>query len=660
MEPPGTSPLPGAITGSVKHSALPRTGIPWDDPPRSQGIQTVSGRHTMSALFLALAGCTLAPAAPKLESVSPDWAYNGESTDITLNGEHFFPSVVVDGSGDGGRIEGSFEVWLEGPEQVDLEGVQHEDYESVGAEVPEGVTPGLYDIHLRVPYGLESKLEGAFTVTDTRADHLMLETETVAYGVGAYAAVTVRLQDPADQAVTQSMAIAVHASSASGAQSVTFWPDSLDAQEATSDGIQGNLGLDGTGTFLVTSGEPDDISLEVLPVDPESVVDGDTLLLSWDAGDVEAVDVDLPASDFVVPAGEPFDVEIVLRDGSGAVITDEPADLFVRDECQGWVDPDVSIVGQGTLSVTLTSACEENRIHAWAYGADWTSEPFRVSPAPLSIYDVQLAATSVEAGTNVGILVEAQDDYGNVVTDADGILELRDDLGGLDPDLGFGEQSCSPFFSGLALCTVALWYAAPEVRVTASDETGISGTSDPIAVLSGPAITLTIGVDGTTVTAGEEFEVEVRALDAYGNSVEFDPGGTDPVVFSDESDSLACVWAGAAESSQLFTCSITVAMSSDPISASVLGLSAEAPDPMTIENGALAQVDVDPTGSTFIAGSAFTLDLQGYDAYGNDYVVQTDPRITLRDSAGFITPASATLGLTGSAQVSVKIGRAHV
>jgi hypothetical protein len=626
-------------------------------PPRA--LRTAIALAGLGLFAGGLAGCTLAPTAPSLDAVEPAWGYNGEATDVEISGNSLFPAVVVSGwEGDDGRVEGTFQAWLVGNEDVPLSGVESLSYERLRAEVPSGISPGVYDVKVEVPSGLTTTLPDAFTVTDTRADHLALSVATAAYIVGDYAPVTIRVEDPADQAVAQAMEVEVTATSPSGADGVSFYETGLGEQIPSEEGIgvRGWLGNDGTGTFLVTSSHSDDVTLQVVPVADDGVVRGGELYLSWDPGPVDHVDVVLPRADFRTQAGDTFAVTLRLRDELGNLLTSQPADLLLRDECGDWIAADVSIVGEGTVDATLTGACASDVIHAYAFGTEWESEPFEVLPGEMSAYALQAAPNTVVAGIDpLVVLVEAVDAWGNVIHDHVADLRLYDDVGGLDPDRSIGTQSCPGFSEGVQVCTAKLWASSPAAVVRGDDGAGHVGYSGAIEVLPGAPDSVIVSTPATRVEAGEEFEVTVRVVDALGNTVSFDPGGTDPVAFVDDSGTIACTWSGPEEGAQAFTCTIEGAEDDAHVGAAVLGLSAEVPDPVQVTNAALADVEVDPQAATFTAGTAFTLELRGFDTYGNPYVVQSDPVLDLTDGSGSFTPTTALLGTTGTVQVSATV-----
>lgn len=632
-------------------------------PPPTPISAGTTPRIALRALLVAAlaAGCTLDPPPPDLAAVSPAWGYNGETTEIAVAGENFFPTVVVGEAADGGgRIEGTFQAWLEdtaGSHAV--EEVRHLGYDRLAGEVPAGIEPGVYDLRVRVPSGLEATLPGAFTVTDTRADHLDLYVSDASYVVGSYAAVTITLQDPAERAVPQAMEVEVRATPASDASSVAdvvFYADGLDGQVPLESGVgvRGRLEEGGTGVVLLTSESRTDVRLEVLPVD-DAVVRGDEQVLSWEAGPVNRVELVLPRSPFRTVAGSSFDLTIRLLDAFDNLLEDEPAALLLWDDCGNEITPFVEIVGEGTVPVTLTAACELDTISAFAYETVWTTDTFEVLPGPIDGYAVTAAPPTIVAGEDALVFVEAVDAYGNLIPDHDADLHLRDDRGGLDPDLAVGEQLCPGFSAGAQVCTATPWTAAAEVVLRAEDEVGRWGAAAPIQVVPADAASVQVLLGPGPVAAGEEFEVVVRVNDRFGNAVSYDPGGSDPVVFSDDTGTIACRWVGATGGGQGFACAIEGATDDAAIEATVLGLSGAAPDVLEVTNGPLALVELEPQGTGFMAGAAFSLDLRAYDAYGNAYVVQADPVVELTDTAGTMTPDTATLDADGTATVSATV-----
>lgn len=619
----------------------------------------LGGRVPSAAVAaLIVAGCTLSPTPPGLTGVDPAWGYNGETTGIEIAGAHFFPTVIVsEANAAGGRIEGTFQAWLvDADTSVRLEGVQHLAYDMLEADVPPGIEPGVYDLRVQVPTGLVAVLPAAFTVTDTRADHLQLTLPNgVAYEVGDQAQLEIALVDPADRPVAQALEVEVVATPSGGntVAELEFAKDLLADQTAFTTeegwpGIRGRLGENGTGVVLVGSDAETDVKLVVEPV-ADGVVRGAEQAVGWDPGPIYQVVVELPEEGFETVAGVPFDVVLRLEDEYGNTLTGESADVWLLDGCDPAFEQDVQVIGEETVTVTLTAACDADTLTARYGGKRFESDAFTVHPGPLDGYDTQLFQDSVVAGDLFPLVVNAVDAYGNLVTTHANDITLSDDAGGLDLDRGVGYQLCTPFSAGASACSVRLWKAAPEVVVTVEDGDGKSGDAAPIEVVPAMPSVVSVVVGASIVEAGEDFDVSVRVLDAYGNSVSFDPAGTDPVLFTDDSGTIACRWIGALSGAQRFLCTITGAVPDANLRVRVLTLSGAAVDPLQVTNGPLAFVQVDPQGASFTVGQAYTLELQGFDAYGNPYIVQDDPRVDLAVSVGSMAPSTAMLDHSGEA-----------
>jgi hypothetical protein len=607
-----------------------------------------------------LAGCTLSPAAPSIDSVSPTWGYNGEPTEIEIAGAHFFPTVIVGdvmaSDDDGGRIEGTFLAWLVGEQTFALEDVQHVSYDVVSAEVPEGLPIGTYDLLVEVPSGLVATGIDVFTVTDTRADHLHVTVEDFApaYTVGEEAALTVRLEDPEDQGVRQTLEVQIVAVPSDPLTKVSFEPDGLIDQETIDGGVRGWLSSTGVGQVKVTSEVVDNILFKVDAVAP-TTIEGDEIPLSWAAGDVASVDVLLPSENFQAVAGEPFDVTIRFLDAFGNVLPSAGTTVNLADACFTWYAFGTEVGERDTVTIELTEACAANKILVNAVEGVGESDTFAVIPAEHHGYTVAPVYPVVTAGAELPVFVSAVDEFGNLLTNHTATLTLYDDLGGLDPWRARGEQACSGFVAGTSFCLVRAWTAGPEVVIRAVDPAGKVGFAEPIEIVPAEASKLLVRMEEPSVEAGETFAVTVHALDAYDNSVEFDPAG---VAWSDDSGTIACIWTGSDESAEQFDCTIEGAVPDANVEARVLGLTGAATGPLVVTNAALADVEVDPQGTAFVAGTAFTVALRGFDTFGNAYLVQTDPEIDLTDNAATLVPDSAVLGPAGTVEVSAVVYRA--
>ncbi len=610
----------------------------------------------MGPLLALFAAC--APTAPPVElyAVSPDRGWQGETTDVRIEGKNLLPSLNL-GAED--EVVGEFEAWLVGADgDFRLEGTELLDHSALTAQVPAGIDPGVYPVKLRTPSGIEASLDDAFRVTLTRADRLTLSIESGVAPVGDYADMTVRVEDPSGVVIPSELSVSIIASSAIGARGVTFGPDQLGGQTAVEGdvGITGALDADGSTVVKVTSSEPDDVRFRVTAVDDDELADGSTLI-TWEAGAATNAVVSLPFSPYRAVAGQPFTVHIALEDARGNPLPDAYARILLSDECSNY-HPKVEVFGAADVEVTLNTACLEDRLTVASDSVgEAVSEPFEVAAAEHTAYRVTATPDSaITAGVDpVLVQVEAVDAYGNVVPDGVGVITLEDDLAGLDAP----RTSCPGFHAGVSICSTYLRRAGADI-VRVVDEASRRGASGTVMVDADVPTSLDLQLSTRNTVAGREITASVAAVDAWGNLVAFEPGGLDPVNFTDDSGSVACEWFGAiGDGHQSFICAFTTAWENDEVSASIarFGVTGAAPDSITIVNADLAVVDV-TAPSSVVAGASFPLLLEGYDLYGNPYLEQSDPVVDLEDTTGTLTISSATLGVEGSVTTAAVLTRA--
>ena len=602
----------------------------------------------MGTLFALVIACAPVARDPDVRAVTPSKGWGGEATDIVIEGEHLLPVVSL---GAEAPVGGSFAVWIEGPEgaadpgSVELRGVQRLDSNTVTAEVPAGVEPGLYDLRVRTPAGGEDTLPGAYRVTVTRADHLAFSVTRASWELGEFATLLLSVLAPDDSLVATDMVVEVEAESPTEAAGIEFAEAQLGHQEAFAGGagIRGSLGPDGEGTVLVRSTLADDVLFTARAVGEEGVDDA-SLLLSWQTGSLNELDVTLPFSPFRAEAHVPFTIHIALRDEFGNLLPDAAARVSLSDDCDG-LRTIVDLVGEANVEVVLDTACAENHITLFNTSGEVASEAFEVVAGDHAGYRVTAAPGSdVQAGvTPVLVAVEAVDAWGNHIDEQAAPLTLGDALGGLDP-----RSSCPDTMDGVAFCTAWLLRAGSDT-VTVTDDLGLAGTSNAVVVEPAAASSVVVEPAALATIAGNEVGVVVTVLDAFANVVEIEPGGVDAVTFTDDTGTIACAWTGpVGDGSHAFDCRITGASDADSITAELarMGVSGTAAEPVVVHNAELADVDVGVPASV-VAGAPFALTLRGFDVYGNPYLRQTDPVLDLDDSTGTLSVTTATLGSSG-------------
>lgn len=602
--------------------------------------------------LVAGAGCGPAADPPEVRSVSPGWGWTGETTSVTVTGQRFYPSLVVGDNREEAQFDTTFQVFLDASPAVALDPVQFIDTSTLAVEVPAGVTPGVYDIRVLDPAGVEATLADAFRVTETRADHLAFDVDTVGYDVTEVASLGMRLADPEEGAVAEPLLVEVRATSEAGATGVEFGDGLLDNQEALEDGVgvRGNLHADGTATLLLRSSTAQDLTLTLSSIDQPLVTEA-TTLLSFSPGVPDHVVLTLPSADYSTVAGDEIPLGIEVVDALGNVIDANGLSLvlFEDSDC-GDLRQSVDLLQAGPYPVTLTTACEGNHLHAFGLGGDEAlSEGFDVLAGPMSTYEVHAVPRSVVAGSGVlAVQVDAVDAWANVVASHVATIELTDSEGGLDPDAGVGTQQCNSFLDGQAFCTATPTRAGSAVTLTATDELGRSGVSNEIEVLPDTATEVIVSLGVAVAEAGVEFPVTVQLEDAWGNAISYE---SDAAVLADDTGKLECEAAGEGS----FSCVVTQSTSADVITATLFGLQG-ASIGVTVTNSVLALVDVAVSKTEVVAGDSLVVSLEGFDAFGNPYTTAVSgSTVDLTDALGGIGAPTVNLDASGAGSATVSL-----
>ncbi len=623
-----------------------------------------------------MASCAPELPAPQLESVEPSWGYNGEETAVRLLGENLYPRVQARG-GESVELDHEFQIYLNGPESVELGGVDFVNYQTIDSRVPSGLTPGDYDLLLQGPAGDISQLQSAFTVTDTRADHLEMAVDGVTYEVNALARIEIALLDPEGGDVASPLAVRVEIAGQEGASGVRFEPTMADQQSLEKGvGITGTLGANGMAYVALTSSVSEELWITVSADDEGSVVRSDTQFIAFTAGDVSRVQVEFLEDMSSRTAGEIFPLQITLLDAwenqtegvtAGLTITEACGDSATRFEHTIQLVDSETVKDAYATGSTNTAACPENRFYVAGTAAgsfvDGQSEPFMLGPGEASSLELQSSPSEVQAGGDpLFVRVEAQDNFDNPVPEFSESLLLTDDIGGLDPGGGMGEQECTAFNAGVSFCQAWPWKSADEVTLRAVSETGLSGESDPIRVLAGAANSLVVGISASTVEAGEVYSMTLRVLDVYGNPIVLDSAGMDAPEFQDLYGATTCAWSASVvpEGSEEYACVSTTADEGMEIEVTIpsIGVGGRS-DVLEVTNADLSQAEVDISGvSSLVAGESIPVDIQTFDTYGNPYRVQSISSISLYDQSGELGGDALALDSMGRASGSPMLTRA--
>lgn len=308
-----------------------------------------------------------------------------------------------------------------------------------------------------------------------------------------------------------------------------------------------------------------------------------------------------------------------------------------------------AIDASGNASITVTPTSVGFGTATAQLDNQTTTAPFTVNPGPATYFSV--AATSpVVSFQNNPLTVTAFDQYGNVATGYTGIVTFT------STDPGYVNSSGNgPLTNGVGIFNFALKTAGIQT-ITATDSVNatITGTSNPIIVLPGPATRFFVSAPSQAIV-GSAFNFTVTAEDLYGNLATSYAG---TVAFS-STDAGATLPANSTLINGAGTFSATLATpgsqsitATDTVTASITGMSG--PISVTSPNLVVTSVLDD-------AGTASNCTIQTTPGTG------TDPSCSLRDAlleaaslgSGNITfdatkfSAATTITLLGSGTLNI-------
>jgi hypothetical protein len=617
----------------------------------------------------ALVGCQRTPEPPVVEGVDPGLVFNGNEVTVDVIGQNFFPSVEVSVLPKGeSRVDPDFEVSLtleqrteggpDGPatEQVELVDLELLSLQALRGTVPAGITPGVYRLDLRTPYGGEASLPGAVTVVDGRGAALQIELEQVSYRIYQQATLAVRLVDRLGEPVAQSWPVRLSLTADDGsAVSAAFEPGGLEDQRGVvSNGIvslEGGLGVDGEAEISFTVATPTTLTLRVEEASETPRLASDDARMQWRPGEDLRVRVERLRDEDEVVAGAPFPVLLTLVDEYDNALEDFVETVVVEDACSSWAEL-VEIRGSAQLDaltreVTGTDRCALGQIIV-NNGVLGASDTFNVVAGPVSRLEVDNNPLVVTAGEVFTAFVTPVDAYGNDAIWSGTLNPPQDSLGGVVGATCLGS-------SGVRNCTVRVIRAGSGVVVEFTGEPGLRGSSRPYRVDPAAADHVEVRVLDPVWVAGEPAAVDVRPVDAFGNVR--DSGGLDPasVRFAVATGEVSCAGAGlSSDGWRRFSCTTTRAAEQVSLLVSTVDLlPITSSDPFLVINGPLAELQVHPASLTVAAGDALLIELIGMDAFGNVYTSQDDPGVVLTDVAGSMTPQEVMLGPDGRGAAAV-------
>lgn len=588
----------------------------------------------LSKLLIALgilsAGCQPAVAPPTVDSISPNWGFNGETTNIVVVGENFFPGIDADG-GEIVAYDRDFSVRLVGPESRLMEAVRQESTVALAAAVPSGMAAGWYGIEVDTPSGHVATLEDAFEVTSTKAASLRVTADRTNVLVNEMAIVEFSLRSPDGELVAESVPIRVVVDSSNQDPHAFGFELSglVDATEILpGQSVEGLLGPNGEGFIGVQSGTPDNAWVTVQATIRDRVLISATQLLTFTAGETQHLVVEVSEVEGAIVAGEPVEVSMRLVDELGNTVSGKTATVALQETCiGGQYQQTHTFVDDTTILAFPTMSCAANSIRGFgvveAVPVTGESAQFEVMAGPTAGVSANAWPDQIVAGIEqTQINVVAVDGFGNRSVDGIGDIALRLASEEISLASGSGDYTCSSLTENEATCEARIYPAADRHFIDVVTSLGFEAVTNPIEVIPGEGLNVVLVMSSGTPVAGDPYAVWLAIEDAFGNRILLPDEVIAGLIFEDDHGPIECLHTGTglADRTYSFQCTFTVASPFNHIFASSAFSGAVGSfGTFTVEPGALSMVEatLDTTASPFTAGDTPALALEGFDRLGN-------------------------------------------
>ncbi len=210
-----------------------------------------------------------------------------------------------------------------------------------------------------------------------------------------------------------------------------------------------------------------------------------------------------PAS---VTAGSAFTITVTAKDAYGNTTGyNGTVTLYSTDGQQVYGSTVALTQGVGTAEVTLDVAdrIELVAVGGGIYGVSGLTTVQAATPSTVQVY----APTVVEAGSAFAVYVEARDQFGNAYTG----------LASLTPSDG---QGGAPTWVSLVngVGVAAVTFDEADTLTLNATVNGTTGTSNSVTVYPAGLASFAVSAP-STATAGTAFSVQVKAQDAFGNTL---------------------------------------------------------------------------------------------------------------------------------------------
>jgi len=351
------------------------------------------------------------------------------------------------------------------------------------------------------------------------------------------------------------------------------------------------------------------------------------------AGQATALVVSAPAT---VTAGTSFNVAVAAKDIFGNTTSYAPTVTLTSTDTQAsGMGPKTLSNGTGSFAtIHLTAGAQT--ITATGAGTPPISGFANVTVVAASATHFTVTAPSIAtAGTAFSYAVTAKDQFNNLAPTYSGIVHFTstDGQAALPGDITLTNGA------GMFQATLK---TAGTFTITAADTvtSSISGVSGGITVASGSLAQFVFLRPTQNQPAGSSFTIQVKALDAYGNTVTSYTGpatltSSDPQAILPSPATLTFTSGIASASLTLNTAGTqTVTVADGPVSTS---------SHIVVQAAAATRIDITGTPVTVTAGQAFSFTVTAKDAAGN---VATQYAGTLDFSSadpGFVSPPNLQL-----------------
>jgi uncharacterized repeat protein (TIGR03803 family) len=398
-------------------------------------------------------------------------------------------------------------------------------------------TAGSYTLNESGTGNLSGANSSSFTVSALGGDHLLFGTQpgTTTAGIAINPAVTVEVVDKFGNLIAADSSDQVTVSVASGPGTFTSSPPPV----AVNGGIAsfGNLTLDTAGSytlgaatsgltgatstsFSVTAASADHLAYSAQP--------GTTTAGTPIAAAMKAEVLDKFGNLITADNSDMVTVSLATKPAGGAFTSSSTTTVTVSGGIATFSDLVIDIAGSYTLAVSTTGGVTGPN-----------SAVFTINPAGIGQLFFSVQPGSAPAGSTIGpaVQVEVFDAFGNTLTaDNKDTVTLTVNNAGRGPSVfNDGSGTTSAMVSAGVATFNNLVIDAAGTYTLAASTTGVTGApSSPFLITSALVSSFVVVSSHSGETAGNGFNVSIRARDIFGNTIsEYDSSNTVKLTSSD-------------------------------------------------------------------------------------------------------------------------------